>query len=307
MAAGLGWCGERFGNCHAAEGVALAGAIPRPVDELVEEAEADLEPTSPYADHPLAAVLRQAQDRYKRMQREINDYTATLIRRERLQGQLQPYQYISAKVRHRQISADGSQIPFAVYLRYLAAHKGREVLYVEGENDGELLATRGGSGSLSNFTVSLEPTSERAMAESLYPITEIGMLNFSRRLLLEGTARMRADKWPDKWEVRYYKEAKINGRPCTCVETRRLARHDEDRLHTLQVFIDKEWHVPTRYALYRWPRDGNGDPQLEQECTYVDLKLNVGLGDEDFERANPRYRFYTPKENRRADAEPLPK
>ena len=50
-------------------------------------------------------------------------------------------------------------------------------------------------------------------------------------------------------------------------------------------------NVPIRYAAYSWPKDPGGKPVLEEEYTYLDVKLNVGLGEIDFDPDNPGYDF----------------
>ena len=42
---------------------------------------------------------------------------------------------------------------------------------------------------------------------------------------------------------------------------------------------------------YDWPREAGGQPELIEEYTYRDLKLNIGLTDEDFSTQNPDYHF----------------
>jgi outer membrane lipoprotein-sorting protein len=60
--------------------------------------------------------------------------------------------------------------------------------------------------------------------------------------------------------------------------------------HVAQIFFDIERMIPLRYAAYMWPEDG-GDPPVEEEYTYLDVKLNVGLTDEDFNPDNKSYKF----------------
>ena len=61
--------------------------------------------------------------------------------------------------------------------------------------------------------------------------------------------------------------------------------------HLARIFVDDQLDVPVRYAAYWWPKNEGGAPQLLEEYTYTDLKLNVGLTDQDFDRANPEYQF----------------
>jgi hypothetical protein len=57
------------------------------------------------------------------------------------------------------------------------------------------------------------------------------------------------------------------------------------------VFIDDELQVPIRYAAYGWPETEGGKPTLEEEYTYLDVALNVGLTSADFDPSNPAYDF----------------
>ena len=65
----------------------------------------------------------------------------------------------------------------------------------------------------------------------------------------------------------------------------------EYEFHICRVFIDKELKVPIRYAAYGWPLEEGGKPTLEEEYTYLNIQLNVGLTDEDFSPDNSNYDF----------------
>jgi hypothetical protein len=49
--------------------------------------------------------------------------------------------------------------------------------------------------------------------------------------------------------------------------------------------------VPIRYAAWTWPEKAGEEPPLLEEYTYVDMKLNVGLTDKDFDPDNSAYNF----------------
>ena len=82
---------------------------------------------------------------------KIQDYTATLIKRERIGNTLGEEQYVALKVRHK---------PFSVYLNFLApaAVKGQECMYIEGANNGKMWAHGTGIQEKMFGTVSLVPT-----------------------------------------------------------------------------------------------------------------------------------------------------
>jgi outer membrane lipoprotein-sorting protein len=62
--------------------------------------------------------------------------------------------------------------PFKVYMLYITPSKGQEVLYVQGENNGELKAHKG---SFPDITVNLNPYGRAAMKGSHQPIQTFGV------------------------------------------------------------------------------------------------------------------------------------
>jgi hypothetical protein len=230
------------------------------------------------SEHPLVPVLRWAKDGLPAIE-SLKDYSATLVRRERIRGKLSGYEYVLIKIRHQ---------PFSVYARFEApaAVKGQEVIYVAGQNDGNMWAHK----ARVPVTVSLHPDGLIAMAGRHYPLTEIGLVNLVRRLVEVG----QQDVNYGECEVKFFTGAKVDNRPCTVIQVVHPAPRDVFRYHLARVFVDDELKVPTHYESYDWPREPGGPPRLIEEYTYLNLKLNVGLTDEDFSRQNPEYHFQSP-------------
>ena len=138
---------------------------------------------------------------------KIQDYSATLAKRERIGGKLFDYQYMFLKIRQK---------PFSVYMTFLAPAelKGREVIYIQGQNKGNMWAHGTGIQKTMFGTVSLPPTGPIAMKDQRYPLTELGILNLTRRLVEVGER----DKKYGECEVKFYEGAKVNKRVCTCIE-----------------------------------------------------------------------------------------
>ena len=113
--------------------------------------------------HPLEPAIRIAQAAQKAIAEE-DGYEAVLTKRELL-GRRVIQQRMRMKIRHE---------PFSVYLYFNSPHRGREVIYVDGKNGGNLLAHETGLAALVG-TVRLKPTSSTAMRDNRYPVTEIGM------------------------------------------------------------------------------------------------------------------------------------
>src|SRR5262245_57541334 len=83
-------------------------------------------------EHPVLPILRWAEGAKKNLD-TVQDYSATFVKRDRIDGVLGEHQHLFLKVRQK---------PFSVYIYFLGPEdvKGREAIYVEGKNDGHLLA-----------------------------------------------------------------------------------------------------------------------------------------------------------------------
>lgn len=248
--------------------------------------------------HPLDPALRIAREGLMEMQKNIVDYTATMIKRERVDGEVSDVQYIFIKVRNRKLDAAGNlKTPFSAYMYFLKPKdfRGREALYVEGQNNGKMIAHEAPHTLLFKTvgSVWLPPDGVIAMKGQRYPITEMGIENLVVQLLTRGAR----DRKAGPCEVEFKSGAKINGRVCTVIEVRHDDRKPEYDFHKAQIFVDDEANVPIRYAAYDWPTTPGGKLQVIEEYTYIDLKLNVGLENIEFDWQNPEYNFVRKKAN----------
>lgn len=245
-------------------------------------------------DDPLRTALQIAYDGQKRMQESIHDYTCTLTRRERVDGRLIDYETMFVKIRHEQKDGDRVLQPFSVYVRFLSPERvrGREVIFVEGRNEGRIIVRNGGT-RFAHITTSLMPDSPAAMQHTRYPINEIGVLNLTRRLIENGEQELN----DEMCQTKLVRGAKVNGRPCTVIQVTHTARRPPLEYKTARILIDDELVLPIHYSAYDWPDKEGGPPVLLEEYTYTDVKLNVGLSDWDFDHRNDGYHFlksYTP-------------
>ena len=97
-------------------------------------------------------------------------YSSRFVRQERVKGELLPLEEVDLRVRHA---------PFSVYMKWKTVSAGRQVCYIEGENNNRL-GVKGG-GFLSRLpALWLTPTDPKVMKSSRHPITEAGLLNFCR-------------------------------------------------------------------------------------------------------------------------------
>ncbi|MCH5374795.1 MAG: DUF1571 domain-containing protein [Planctomycetes bacterium] len=241
--------------------------------------------------HPLDPALDLARDGLKTIRGNIADYTCTLVKRERINGELSDYEYIFTKVRNRKV-VDGKVVtPFSVYMYFLkpSTVKGREVMYIEGQNDDKMIAHEGGTAGKYLPTVWLRPNGLIAMRGQLYPLTDVGLENLVLKLIERGEREKKAAG--ADCEVTFHQNAKINGRVCTLLQIKHEKPAPNVEFHMAHIFIDEEHQVPVRYAAYGFPAAEGEKPPVLEEYTYLDLKFNVGLTDQDFNHTNQDYKF----------------
>lgn len=173
--------------------------------------------------HPLDPAIKIALEGRERIIRDIKDYSATLIKRERVDDELKDYEFMSIKVRNRKVEGKTTVVPLSVYLRFLKPRsaEGREVIWIEGKNDGKMFVHEGGFRNL--LTVRLDPNGTIAMMGQRYSISNIGIENLLSRLIEKGER----DRKRDECEVKFFAQAKIDDRACTLIEV----RHPNPRPH----------------------------------------------------------------------------
>ena len=241
-----------------------------------------------YEAHPLWPTLEMAVSSYKDIRKNVRDYSCTLVRQERVNGRLMTPELMTAKVRHQRTRNGKVAIPFGVYLKVAspARVKGREVLYVDGENDGDMLVRNGGK-RFAYVTIAMKPDSPRALRDNRYSLTEFGLENLVKRLIEVVKEDIRSDV---KTDVEFLQNASINGRSCTGVHVTHPDAESSHRFHKATVLIDTELKVPVHYEAYGWPTEDDGRPPLLEKYTYRDIKLNVGYTAQDFDKENPSYK-----------------
>lgn len=284
LAAGsMAWLAADVGR-----GQAPAAPLHEPVHR-VAKANNTIPPNHGEGKHPLDPALDMAHEALTLIDREIVDYTARMIKQERIRGELQPKEYVDAKIRNRK-KQDGKIItPLSVYMKFVAPANvaGREVIWVEGRNNNKLRAHEGGTAGRFLPSVWLDPDGALAMRGQLHPIYDVGVENLVLKLIERGE---RERKFAET-EVKFIPGAAINKRPCTVLQVMHPVQRPHFEFYKAEIFIDDELKIPVRYAAYFWPaKPGDPEPVIE-EYTYLNLKLNVGLTEADFDSNNPNYNY----------------
>jgi len=239
-------------------------------------------PISPH--HPLLAVLQYARDEQAYLKRTVRDFTCMLVKRERIEGELQDYNYIEMRMREEVRSGERMMRPMAIYLRFLSpkAVAGRRVIYVEGQNDGKMLVRNGGK-HFDYVVAHVEPYGESAQRESLVPVPRSGFIDVLSQMIDVLQRHAQADPSGQNTKVQRISGAKINKRPCGVIRITHPQKLKGLEFHVANVFVDEELHLPVRVDISEWPSAPNQSPPLMAEYTYTNLKVNVNLPDNAFD------------------------
>jgi len=233
--------------------------------------------------HPLARVLKFAHDERAYLKRTVRDFTCRVVKRERIDGDLQDHQYIDLSVREE--GREGGRViqPLSVLLEFLGPSdvEGRRVLYVAGRNDDRLLVRKGGR-RFGYVVIDVDPFGPVVKRESLVPVTEIGFSHLLDRTIRTLEQDVAADPSGDNTVVEHVTTAKIDGRPCQMLRITHPLRGDGLQFLSASMFIDSELHVPVRFDVYDWPATPGQQPPLMAEFTYTNVMLNANLDDAAF-------------------------
>jgi hypothetical protein len=208
----------------------------------------------------------------------VPDYTATFVKQERVDGVLQDLQTIQLKLR---------QEPFSVYMKWLeGGDEGRQVLFVQGENDEKLQVRLGGIKSRLPVMF-LEPTSATAMQESRHPITEMGLLHLASQVHKYRSRDCSLQRGVH-WEL--LPDQKHFDRDCDCWIVEYDGPEVEPVYRKMITYVDKELALPISVRNFGWPDEGveTSDATALDEATlieyygYTEIRFETRLSDADF-------------------------
>ena len=240
------------------------------------------------AEHPLIPALEVAKLGLKNIEENVHDYQAVVIKQALVRGKLTDLEHMKIKIRHARELEDGTKIPFSVYTRFLSpdAVVGQEAIYVDGWNDGKLIAHLK-PGIFNQVKIPLDPNGPIAMKDTIYPITMLGIKNLIKEMLAKGTR----DLDHGECEVTFDRNIEIEGRKCMLLEITHPVQRDHFEFHKAKIYIDLELEIPIAYEGFLWPEEEGGEPQLLEKYIYTELKLNIGLKDSDFDPDNEEYDY----------------
>ena len=233
------------------------------------------ESASKATEHPLVPALAHARSCMENVQK-LSGYESKFTKTE-VVGKQTISQTIRIKVRHE---------PFSVYMHFEDTHAGREVIFVEGRNNNNLLVHEAGFASLIG-TLELAPTSSQAMAENRYPITKAGIQQMMEAVIEQWEAETKYGET----EVKYFEDAKIGNMKCRVIESSHPQPRKQFTFHMTRVWIDEKSGLPVRVQQFGFPAKSGAKPPVIEDYTFADIKAEVRLTDRDFDTKNPSYNY----------------
>jgi len=197
---------------------------------------------------------------------KVNGYTSTFVK----SSIENPSETIYLKFRK----------PFNLYMKWVKEpHQGREVIYVEGQNNDKVIANPGGLIGKLIRVVKLDPEETRT-PDGLYTIKDVGIGNMIDRIVTH-TLIAKAN---NDLKIYFRGETNFSGREAYMIE-RVLPKKNEYLAHRLVVYVDQENKLPIGVYAYNWKNE------LVSRYEYRDLKVNPNLDDKDFSLENRSYSF----------------
>jgi hypothetical protein len=223
----------------------------------------------------------------RRLTDTTTDYTCTFYKQERLGSELSEGQIMELKMRHK---------PFSVYMKWLNGEKGRELLYVDGEQDNKMIVHPGGWKARIVPSIKLEPDSSLALSESRHPVTMVGLIKLSDEIIARRKNELE-HKCPIRCQL--IENETANDRPCYCFVSVYLDRKTSEEYRKSIQYIDREWLLPICVKNFAWPEAKQAfandsaldEATLIEHYAYTELQFNQQLANDDFDRANKSYNF----------------
>jgi outer membrane lipoprotein-sorting protein len=200
----------------------------------------------------------------------VADYTCRLDKKVKKDGIL--YEDLSISVKYKK--------PKHYYFRWdRGSEKGREVIFVAGKYNDKLVAHPGGF--LQFMTFHLDPEGRLAMQRNRHSLQHSGMEKIIN--LIESNFKRAREKGLDA--IQFIGDDRIAERDVWILEGR-FPENQGFYAHRVIVSIDKTMTLPVKISIFDW------SDALVEEYVFRDLKVNVGITENDFNPGNPDYNFF---------------
>ena len=169
--------------------------------------------------------------------------------------------------------------PFSVRMHLVTGNSGaRDVLYVEGENDGNMVILPRGILSLGGLALR-KPDSSQVMDGHRYSITRFGMTDSLGRNLQTWIDAKFRDKLETRW-LGLQATPELEGKQCLVLTREHYDQPEEDGVEGMTLWLDPE----TGQQLGSRVVDGKG--VLIAEYWYLDVKNNPVINPARFQKVS---------------------
>jgi hypothetical protein len=211
------------------------------------------------------ALLNFAIQRYNA---NVRDYTCLFTKIEQLPtGVVTPEQQIEVLFK---------EAPFSVVMNFVKnAGPAQKILYVQGQNNGEVIIRPAGLISLVAPSVSRPANGPDALRNSRKTIDQFGLGN---SLVMLRDVALKARSNGELIHLKYLGEREVDGRK-TFVFERRIVENTARYPDSICIYhLDQEWLLPTAVTCL------SADGTLLGKYLFSNLKINTGLTDQQFTR-----------------------
>ncbi len=200
---------------------------------------------------------------------KVNDYTCKFSKKDYIDGKY--YEDKNVIYKHKKTKY--------YYLKYTQGSlEGSEVIYAGKKYDNKLRIHLGGM--LEFVDLELDPKGKIAMKGNRHSILES---DFGFIINLMKTNYLWARKY-NEGKFEFVKETLADGRKANLY----LAEFPVNKgyyAHRIYICLDVKYNLPVRFIVY------NDENQLIENYEIMNLKINTGLTDKDFDVDNPSYDF----------------
>ncbi len=219
------------------------------------------------------------------MLQKIPAYSATFLKQERIGDSLSEIQVIQLRMIHH---------PMKISMRWEGGlDAGQRVVFAEGENDGNMLVRKQKGFEARLGVITLNPHGALAMKYSRYPVTEVGLLRFTKLIREQRAKDLLLESGVS---AKMLERQQIDGREAVCFaieyDSPKWAPDANQEYRKTQIYIDTQTKLPICVRCFGWPEKIRGaDPDKLDQTTllelyaYKNIDLEAQVQHEDFTRA----------------------
>ncbi len=216
----------------------------------------------------------------KRKLESVAMMSAVFQKQERIGEKLQPLNVMDLKVR---------RTPLSIYMKWQQPDAGQQILWKDGAHDGKILVSPAGWKRKIMPVAKIDPHGDMAMNVSRRPVTNLGIWNFTDRMIALVDEELTRDP---AVRVAMSEGHEISGRSCRKFSFEHATPSAIVPFQNVTIYLDDVLEVPVACEHHRWSTEnGKPAPRLEESYLFRDLVLDVSLTDDDFDHRNPALQF----------------